>query len=78
MNTMLRCTVNRQIAKNENENQTIPVSILLNEDHIRAIEPRTEGGSVVLFADKSAMIIAESMSEILEKLEPKAADELVN
>jgi hypothetical protein len=67
-NTMLECTVNREVAVDDGKKQVVPAKIMINEDHVRAIQPRIEGGCVVSFADQSAMIIAESMTEIKSQM----------
>lgn len=61
---MLECTVNREVPVDDGKKQIVPAKVLINEDHVRAIQPRIEGGCVVTFADQTATIIAESMSDI--------------
>lgn len=65
---MLECTVNKEVAVSDKKKQLVPVEILVNEDHIRAIQPRIEGGSIITFADQTATIVAESMSDIKKQL----------
>jgi hypothetical protein len=65
---MIEVTINRPVAVDDGKQKNIPLKIAVNPEHIRMIQPRLEGGSVVTFADGAGMIIAESKSEVLKQL----------
>lgn len=65
---MLELTVNREVAVDDNKKQVVPAKVLINEDHIRSIQPRIEGGCIVSFADQTATIVAESMSDVKSQM----------
>ena len=65
---MIEVTINRPVAVDDGEQKNIPLKIAVNVEHIRMIQPRLEGGSVVTFADGAGMIIAESKSEVLKQI----------
>jgi len=65
---MLEMTINKEIAVDDGKKQIVPSKVLINEDHVRAIQPRIEGGCVVTFADQTATIVAESMTDIKSQM----------
>ena len=65
---MLECTVNKEVPVDDHKKQIVAAKVLLNEDHIRAIAPRTEGGSIITFADQTATIVAETMTELKKQM----------
>jgi hypothetical protein len=64
----LELTVNREVPVDDGQKKTVPVKILLNWDHIRLVQPRLEGGSVITLADNASIIVAESKADITKAL----------
>jgi hypothetical protein len=65
---VLELTVSQRVATDDNTSKSIPIKITVNWDHIRTLAPRVEGGTIITFADKSALVCAESRFAIWEQL----------
>ena len=65
---MIEVTINRPVAVDDGKTKNIPVKIAVNIDHVRMIQPRLEGGSIITFADGASMIVAESKTDVLSQI----------
>lgn len=72
---MIEVTINKPVAVDDGKTKNIPVKIALNVDHIRMIQPRLEGGSIITFADGAGLIVAESKTDVLTQTRSKTNGE---
>ena len=64
----IEMTINIRVPTDDGVGQMIGVKSTVNWDHIRMIAPRTEGGSLVTFADRAQVVCAENRAELNQKI----------
>lgn len=64
----IEVTINIKYKKDDKEEGVIETKATINWDHVRAVIPRSEGGSQITWADGSSTIVGETRADINQQV----------